>query len=135
VPARPWRHQARGSRRWYVDEASSSPSLDLTTDKAQQLERKARDRHGRSLKLQRRRGCKCPGGNRVDLADRRNRCRLIYRLSTILAAETGGARRNRALRQRGDAVTKGVARREETRVSEGKRRPVGLTEPLVGLDQ
>jgi hypothetical protein len=60
---------------------------------------------------------------------------LIYRLSTISAAETGGARRNRARWRRGDAVARGVAREKETRVSEGKRRPVGPTEPLVGLDQ
>jgi hypothetical protein len=60
---------------------------------------------------------------------------LIYRLSTILAVETGGAHWNRARRRQGDAVARGVAREEVTRVSEGKRRPVGLTEPLVGLDQ
>jgi hypothetical protein len=60
---------------------------------------------------------------------------LIYRLSTISVAETGGARQNRARRRRGDAVARGVAREKETRVSEGKRRPVGPTEPLVGLDQ
>jgi hypothetical protein len=40
VPARPRRHRARGSRRRYVDEAPSSPSLDLAVDKAQQLESK-----------------------------------------------------------------------------------------------
>jgi hypothetical protein len=59
----------------------------------------ARGRHGRSPELRRRRGCNRPGGNRVDLADRRNRHRLIYRLSTISAAETGGARRNQARRR------------------------------------
>jgi hypothetical protein len=95
----------------------------------------ARGRHGRSPELWRRRGCKRPGGNRVELADRRNRHRLIYRLSTISAVETGGARRNRARRRRGDTVARGVAREKETRVSEGRRRPVGPTEPLVGLDQ
>jgi hypothetical protein len=95
----------------------------------------ARGRHGQSPELRRRRGCKRPGGNRLDLADRRNRRRLIYRLSTISAAETGGACRNQARRRRGDAVARGVAREKETRVSEGERRPVGRTEPLVGLDQ
>jgi hypothetical protein len=95
----------------------------------------ARGRHGQSPELRRRRGCKRPRGNRLDLADRRNRHRLIYRLSTISVAETGGARRNQPWRQRGDAVARGVVREKETRMSEGERRPVGRTEPLVGLDQ
>jgi hypothetical protein len=54
----------------------------------------ARGRHGQGPELRRRRGCKRPGGNRSDLADKRNHRRLIYRLSTISAAETSGARRN-----------------------------------------
>jgi hypothetical protein len=71
---------------------------------------RARDRHGRSPEFQRRRGCRRRGRNRADLADRQNRCRLIYRLSGISAAETDGARQNRARRRRGDAVTRRVAR-------------------------
>jgi hypothetical protein len=66
------------------------------------------------------RGCKRPGGNRVDLADRRNCHRLIYRLITILATKTGEARRNQARRRRGDAVARGGARERATRVSEGE---------------
>jgi hypothetical protein len=64
----------------------------------------ARGRHGQDLELQRRRGCERPGSNRQDLSDRRNRRRLIYRLGPISAADSGGARRNRARRQQGDAV-------------------------------
>jgi hypothetical protein len=66
-------------------------------------------------------GMQASVGNRVDLADRQNRHRLIYRLSTISAAETGGARQNRARWRRGDAVARGVTREVETRVSEGER--------------
>jgi hypothetical protein len=80
----------------------------------------ARGCHGRGPELQRRRGCEQPGSNRVDLADRRNRHRLIYRLSVISAAETDGARRNRAWRRRSDTVARGVAGEKETRVSEGE---------------
>jgi hypothetical protein len=80
----------------------------------------ARGRHGQGPELQRRRGCGRPGSNRVHLTDRRNRRRLIYRLSNISAAETNGARRNRARRRQGDAVARGVAREKKTRVSEGE---------------
>jgi hypothetical protein len=80
---------------------------------------KARGRHGQGPELRRRRGCERPGGNRSDLADRRNRRRLIYRLSIISAAETGGARRNRARQRRGDAVARGSVREKTTRASEG----------------
>jgi hypothetical protein len=66
----------------------------------------ARDRHGRSPEFQRRRGCRRRGRNRADLADSRNRCRLIYRLSGISAAVTDEARRNRARRRRGKAVAR-----------------------------
>jgi hypothetical protein len=65
-------------------------------------------------------GCERPGGNRSDLADRRNRRRLIYRLSIISAADSGGAHRNRARWRRGDAVARGGAREKATRVSEGE---------------
>jgi hypothetical protein len=73
----------------------------------------ARGRHGRGPELRRRRRCERPGSNRVDLADRRNRRRLIYRLSVISLAETDGAHRNRARRRRGDAVAREVAREKE----------------------
>jgi hypothetical protein len=106
----------------------------------------ARDCHGRGPELRRRRGCGRPGSNHVDLADRRNRRRLIYRLSDISAAKTNGARRNRARRRRGDTVTRGVAGEKETRVSEreeatdrtdraaGRAQPVGWCRQ-VGLAQ
>jgi hypothetical protein len=80
----------------------------------------ARGRHGRGPKLRRRRGCERTRGNRLDLVDRRNHRRLIYRLSSISAADSGGARRNRARRRRGNAVTRGSAREKTTRVSEGE---------------
>jgi hypothetical protein len=80
----------------------------------------ARGRHGRGPELWRRRGCKRPGSNRVDLADRQNHRRLIYRLSDISVAEIDGARRNRTRRRRGDVVARGVAREKKTRVSEGE---------------
>jgi hypothetical protein len=64
-------------------------------------------------------GCERPGGNRLDLADRQNHRRLIYRLSIISAADSGGARRNRARRRRGDIVARGSTREKTTRVSEG----------------
>jgi hypothetical protein len=73
----------------------------------------ARGRHGRGPELRRRWGCEQRGSNRVDLADRRNRRRLIYRLGGISVAETDGARRNRARRRRGDTVARGVAREED----------------------
>jgi hypothetical protein len=60
---------------------------------------------------------------------------LIYRLSIISAADSGGARRNQARGWRGDTVTTGSAREKTTRVSMGGKRPVGRTEPLVGFDQ
>jgi hypothetical protein len=44
---------------------------------------------------------------------------LIYRLGPISAADSGGARRDRARRQRGDAVARGSARGKTTLVSEG----------------
>jgi hypothetical protein len=80
-------------------------------------------------------GCERTGRNRLVLADRRNRRRLIYRLSIVSAADSGGAHRNRARRWRGDAVTRGSAREKTTRVSVEGKRPVGPTEPLVGFDQ
>jgi hypothetical protein len=80
----------------------------------------ARGRHGRGPELRRRRGCKQPGSNRVDLAVRRNRHRLIYQLSDISAAETIGARQNRAWWWQGDAVAREVTREKKTRVSEGE---------------
>jgi hypothetical protein len=52
---------------------------------------------------------------------------LIYRLGTISAADSGGARRNRARQRRGDAVARESAR-GKIRASEGVR-PVGLTKP------
>jgi hypothetical protein len=91
----------------------------------------ARDRHGRGPKFRRRKGCEQPGSNRVDLADRRNRRRLIYRLSGISKAETDGARRNRARWRRGDTVARGVAREERTRVSEGEE-TTGRTDRAAG---
>jgi hypothetical protein len=91
----------------------------------------ARGRHGRGPELRRRRGCERPGSNRVDLADRRNRRRLIYRFSIISAAETDGARRNRARRRRGDAVARGVMGEKETRVSEGEE-AIGWTDRAAG---
>jgi hypothetical protein len=53
---------------------------------------------------------------------------LIYRLDTISAADSCGARRNRARRRRGDAVASESTREKTTRASEGVR-PVRLTEP------
>jgi hypothetical protein len=38
VPARPRRHQARGSRRRHINESPSSPSTDLAEVRAEQLE-------------------------------------------------------------------------------------------------
>jgi hypothetical protein len=38
VPARPRRHQARGSHRRHVGESPNSPSTDLAEDRAEQLE-------------------------------------------------------------------------------------------------
>jgi hypothetical protein len=64
--------------------------------------------------------------NRQDLSDRQERCRGIYRLRPISAADSGGARRNRARRWRGDVVARARAREEEE-ASEGVW-PVGLTE-------
>jgi hypothetical protein len=66
------------------------------------------------------------GGNQQDLVDRQERHRLIYRLVTISAADSGGARRNKARRRRDDAVARACARMR-TRASEGVR-PVGLAE-------
>jgi hypothetical protein len=80
----------------------------------------ARGRHGRGPELRRRRGSEQRGSNRVDLADRRNRRRLIYRLSSISAAEADGARRNRARRRRSNTVARLVAREEWMRVSGGE---------------
>jgi hypothetical protein len=67
------------------------------------------------------------GGQPQDLADRQDRRLLIYRLVTISAADSGGARRNRAQRRRGDAIARESARKK-TQASEGVR-PIGLTEP------
>jgi hypothetical protein len=104
-------------------------------------------RHGRGPELRRWRGCEQPGSNRVDLADRRNRRRLIYRLSGISAAETDGACRNQARRWRGDTVARGVAREGRMRVSEGEEttgrtdraagraRPVGWFDGWAWLDR
>jgi hypothetical protein len=64
-------------------------------------------------------GCECPGGKRLDLANRRNHCRLIYRLSIISAADSGGARRNQARRRRGDAVAKGARERRRRERASG----------------
>jgi hypothetical protein len=58
------------------------------------------------------------GGNRQDLADRQNRRCLIYRLVTTSAADSGGARQNRARRWRGDVAARESARKK-TRASEG----------------
>jgi hypothetical protein len=91
----------------------------------------ARGCHGRGPELRRRRGCGRPGGNRVDLVDRRNRHHLIYRLSVISTAETDGARRNRGRRWRGDTVTMGVMREKKTRVSEGEE-ATGRTDRAAG---
>jgi hypothetical protein len=59
------------------------------------------------------------------------RHRLIYRLSVISAAETDGARRNRARRQCGDTVARGVAGEKEMRVSEGEE-ATGQTDRAAG---
>jgi hypothetical protein len=91
----------------------------------------ARGRHGRGPKLWRRRGCGRPGGNRVDLTNRQNRHRLIYRLSVISTAKTDGARRNQARRRRGDTIARGVAREKKTRVSEGEE-AAGRTDRAAG---
>jgi hypothetical protein len=53
---------------------------------------------------------------------------LIYRLSTISAANSDGVHRNRARRRRGDAVASESTREKTTRAREGVW-PVGLTEP------
>jgi hypothetical protein len=78
----------------------------------------ARGRHGQGPELRRQRECERPGSNRSDLANRRNRRCLIYRLSIISAADFGGARWNRARRRRGDAVAREGAREKTTRASE-----------------
>jgi hypothetical protein len=72
----------------------------------------ARGRHGQSPELQRRRGSEQRGSNRVDLTDRRNRRRLIYRLSSISVAEADGARQNQARQWHSDAVARRVVREE-----------------------
>jgi hypothetical protein len=128
VPARPRRHQARGSRRRHVGESPNSLSTRSRRGQGQAARDQARGRHGQAPELQRWRGCERPGGNRQDLTDRRNHRRLIYRLGTISAADSGGARRNRARRRRGDVVARESTRGKTTRASEGVR-PVGLTEP------
>jgi hypothetical protein len=61
---------------------------------------------------------RAPGGNRLDLADREERHRGIYRLRPISVADSSGARRNRARRWRGDTVARARAREEEE-ASEG----------------
>jgi hypothetical protein len=96
----------------------------------------ARGHHGRSPERRKQRGSEQWGSNQVDLADRRNRSRLIYQLSGISAAETDGARRNRAWRRHGDAVARWIAREERNGWARGKgggrSEP---TEPLVGFNQ
>jgi hypothetical protein len=49
-------------------------------------------------------------------------------LSTISAADSGGARRNRARRRRGNAVARESTREKTTRASEGVW-PIGRTKP------
>jgi hypothetical protein len=91
----------------------------------------ARGRHGQGPELRRRRGSEQRGSNRVDLVDRRNRHRLIYRLSSISAAKADEARRNRARRRRSDTVARGVTREEWMRVSEGEE-TTGRTDRATG---
>jgi hypothetical protein len=78
------------------------------------------------------RGCRQRGSNRVDFADRRNRRRLIYRLSSISAAEANGAHRNRAWRRHSDAVARRVMREEENMWARGKRRRPVRTDRATG---
>jgi hypothetical protein len=59
---------------------------------------------------------------------------LIYRSVTILAADSGGARRNRARRRRGDVVARASARKK-TRASEGGSTGRASQGHLVGFDQ
>jgi hypothetical protein len=66
--------------------------------------------------------------------DRRESHRLIYRLVPISAADSGGARQNRARRRRGNAVTRASARKR-TRASEGGATSRAGQGHLVGFDQ
>jgi hypothetical protein len=81
--------------------------------------------HGQSPARRRRRGCRRQGRNRVDLADKRNRRRLIYRLGGISAAGTNRARRNQA-RRRSRQVSR---ERGEERVSEEGKEVTGRSRP------
>jgi hypothetical protein len=56
---------------------------------------------------------RAPGGNRLDLSDRQERRREIYRLAPISAANSGGGRQNQAQRLRGDAVARAGKRKEK----------------------
>jgi hypothetical protein len=56
---------------------------------------------------------RAPGGNRLDLSDRQERHREIYRLAPISVANSGGGRRNQARRRRGDPVARAGERKEK----------------------
>jgi hypothetical protein len=59
---------------------------------------------------------------------------MIYRLQPISTADSGGARRNRARRRRGDAVAR-AGERKRTRASEGVAIGRSGRSHLVGFDQ
>jgi hypothetical protein len=110
VPTRPRWHRVRGSHRRYVDEAPAHQAQTTPWTRPSNSGASSRSPWPRSQASEGR-GCEQRGSNRVDLADRRNRRRLIYRLGGISAAETDGARRNRARRRRGDTVARGSRER------------------------
>jgi hypothetical protein len=134
VPARPRRYQARGSRRRHVGISPNSPCARSRCGEGLATRDQARGRHGRDPELRRRRRQECPGGNRQDLTDRQERHRLIYRLVTISAADSGGARRSQARRRRGDAVARASARKR-MRASKGGATGRAGQGHLVGFDQ
>jgi hypothetical protein len=85
----------------------------------------ARGRHGRSPEHRMWKGCRWRGRNRVDLADRRNHRRLIYRLDSISTAGTDGARQNWARWQRDGTVARWVIRGEWNEWAWGKKGVAG----------
>jgi hypothetical protein len=66
---------------------------------------------------------RAPGGNQLDLTDRRERRHRIYRLRPISIADSGGACRNRAWRRWGDAVAR-AGERKRMRCARGCGRSV-----------
>jgi hypothetical protein len=128
VPAWPRRHQARGSRRRHVGKSPNSRKHQISPRIGPSSSKSRSRSPWPSSRASEVKGMRASGGNRQDLMNMRNRRRLIYRMVTISAADSGGARRNRARRRQGDAVARESAGEKTTRASE-RVRPVGRTEP------